>query len=44
MSPSVVFTPEAEDQFAELYRYIAAAGTFVDATWVHVTLRGNTRW
>ncbi len=27
MSPSVVFTPEAEDQLAELYRYIAAAGS-----------------
>jgi toxin ParE1/3/4 len=25
VSPSVVFTPEAEDQLAELYRYIAAA-------------------
>ena len=27
MSPSVVFTPEAEEQLAELYRYIAAAGS-----------------
>ena len=26
MSPSVVFTPEAEDQLAELYRYIAGRG------------------
>ena len=26
MSRSVVFTPEAEDQLAELYRYIAARG------------------
>ncbi len=27
MSLSVVFTPEAEDQLLELYRYIAAAGS-----------------
>ena len=27
MNPSVVFPPEAEDQLAELYRYIAAAGS-----------------
>lgn len=27
MSLGVVFTPEAEDQLAELYRYIAAAGS-----------------
>ncbi len=27
MSLSVVFTPEAEDQLVELYRYIAASGS-----------------
>jgi plasmid stabilization system protein ParE len=27
VNPSVVFTPEAEDQLAELYRYIATAGS-----------------
>ncbi|HTX94701.1 MAG TPA: type II toxin-antitoxin system RelE/ParE family toxin [Mycobacterium sp.] len=27
MRPSVVLTPEAEDQLAELYRYIGAAGS-----------------
>ena len=27
MSPRVVFTPEAEDQLAGLYRYIAAAAS-----------------
>jgi plasmid stabilization system protein ParE len=27
VSLSVVFTPEAEDQLVELYRYIAAAGS-----------------
>jgi toxin ParE1/3/4 len=27
VSPSVVFTPEAENQLAELYRYIAAAAS-----------------
>nr|WP_325499353.1 type II toxin-antitoxin system RelE/ParE family toxin [Mycobacterium sp.] len=27
MTPSVVFTPEAEEQIVELNRYIAAAGS-----------------
>lgn len=27
MSPRVVFTPEAQDQLAELFRYIATAGS-----------------
>lgn len=31
MSYSVVFTPEAEEQLAELYRYIAANGSPITA-------------
>ena len=32
MNPSVVFTPEAEDQLVELHRYIAAEGSAEVAT------------
>ncbi len=50
MSPSLVFTPEAEDQLAELYRYIAAAGSaevaarYTEAIVASIIAKALTRW